>query len=220
MTSFLSLESSAWCDTLLRFNLNVATYIDVSWLPDWIDQASPLVLEALSLQILREHKLEALFDWCMQREPGRLFMIDREDRNILAIAVGVAACRDSVRRVVAQSHLELLRDALGDSFEGLWLPEVEAIPRSFSKWSPSWHSFNKSRVRQHFLDEGMRQMLRLVDSGVSSCDALVGRARLCASRAANEHLLAELNSIEATKFWNVILNYMIPRWAPSWNFLF
>jgi hypothetical protein len=147
-------------------------------------------------------------------------MIDREDRSILAIVVGVAAYRDSVRRVVFQPHRALLLDALGDSFEGLWLPDVEAIPRSFSNWIPSWHSFDRGKVRQQFIDEGMRQLLRLIDSGDGSCRAFLGRARLCASRTANEHPLPQLNSIEATKFWNVILNSLIPRWVPSCSFFF
>jgi YOP proteins translocation protein K (YscK) len=213
-------ESEDWRNALLRFNLNISTYIDESWLPDWAAVASPSVLEYLSIELLQEHGLNESFNWSIPKGPERLFMMDRDARCALAVAVGVAAYRDSLRKVVLKSHRSLLSGALGEAFAGLWLPSAEAIPRSSAKWAVSWDLFDAIRVKRQFADEGSRQMLRLIGGGNDSQCPVFGRARLCVSRTAFEPLPSKLTDIDAARFFDTLVNYMIPRWAPSWSFLF
>lgn len=212
--------SAPWCEVLLRFNLNVAAYADATWLPYWAFDASPTVLECLSGELLREHGLDATFDWSMPAGPARLFMMDREERGALATAIGIAAHRDSLRQVVLRPRLTALRGALGDAFDTLWLPAAEAVPRSLLPWGASWDFFDADGVRQQFAAEGVRQMLRLVRSADPEQRAVLGRAKLCASRTAIDPPLPRLMNSETSRFWDALTQYLIPRWAPSWNWLF
>ncbi|RQP21322.1 SctK family type III secretion system sorting platform protein [Piscinibacter terrae] len=214
------LTSSAWVRTLLRFNLSPASYADPSWLPRWAADAAPAVIEALSVDLLRDRGLDTAFDWHMPKGPGRFFMLAPRELAALSVAVGIAAHRDSLRQVVLKPRLGALRSSLGDALDTLWLPVAEAVPRSVRPLSISWEPLDAPRLRQTLRGEGMRQLLRFVDAGDPAQKAVASRAVLCAPREVAANLLPRLPADEAAHAFGAIVTHLIPRWAPSWTWLF
>ncbi len=198
-------ESVAWTQALLAFNLSPAQYADDSWLPSWAAEGSDAVLLALSAELLRDHALDSSFDWVMPVGPGRLFMIGRDERESLALAVGIAAHRRSLRCVVRTTDLAALRAAFGEAGDVIWQPAAEAVPHSELPWSVSWASFEVDAARQHMVVEGYRQLLRLVAAAEPAQPAVVGRAQLCAPRTASGLAPVPLPSAAATRLWDSLV---------------
>lgn len=213
-------DSFAWTQALLNFNLSPAQYADASWLPNWAGEGSEAALHALSAELLSTHALDSSFDWVLPAGPARLFMIGRDERDSLALAVGVAAQRSSLRCVVRAADLGALRTTFGETGDIIWQPAAEAVPASELPWAVSWASFEPVAARRQMLVEGYRQLLRLVAAEKPAQPAVMGRAKLCAPREATERVLIPLPNIAAKRLFDSLVDDFIPRWAPSWNWLF
>jgi hypothetical protein len=213
-------NSAAWTQALLVFNLSPAQYADYSWLPSWVAEGSDAALLALSAELLRDRALDVSFDWIMSAGPARLFMIDRDERESLAMAVGIAAHRRSLRCVIRTADLAVLRAAFGEAGDVIWQPAAEAVPHSELPWPVSWASFEVEAARRHMVVEGYRQLLRLVAAAEPAKPAVLGRAQLCAPRTASMLAPDPLPSAAATRLWDSLVRNFLPRWAPSWIWLF
>jgi len=214
------LASSRWVQALLRFNLSPASYADPSWLPRWAADASPAVLDALSIELLRDRGLDTEFDWRMPEGPARLFMLAPRELAALSVAVGVAAHRDSLRQVVLKPRLGALRSTLGNALDTLWLAVAEAVPRSGRPLSICWEPLDAPGLRHELRCEGLRQLLRLVNAQDPSQKAAASRAVLCAPRGLESHPLPHLPADDAARAFGTIVTDLIPCWAPSWTWLF
>lgn len=210
-----------WVSNLVRFNLQPVLYADPSWLPSWlsveVEALSPRMRDALSGQILREHGLDNCYDWAVKEPGARLFMIEPLSRDQLALAIGVAAQRDTLRRVVLKSRLASLHSCLGDALDVLWLPISETVERSFTPISISWEPFCGDLLRKALMLEGYRQILRLADPAHR---ALWGRIVLSTPRTFNFNQISVMNTAASDKLVNGIVSDLIPRLASSWTWLF
>jgi hypothetical protein len=215
-----TLGSAPWVAALLRFNLQPASYVHPSWLPIWaskLEAITPGVREALSIELLCEHHLDALHDWDMHDRAGRLFMMDPSVRDQLALVIGIAFHRDSLRQVVLKPRLNALRAVLGDALDTLWLPVAEAVERSPTSISIAWDPLDSSSLRQTLMADGYCQMLRLCDP---TRRAVWGRAVLCAPRALAAQHVSPLSGAPAARLLEGIVMDIIPRGASSWTWLF
>lgn len=215
-----TLASAQWVAALLRFNLQPACYAHPSWLPAWarnVQALTPAVREALSMGLLQEHHLDALHDWDMLGHAGRLFMIEPSAREQLALGIGIACQRDSLRQVVLKPRLNALRAALGDALDVLWLPVAEAVERSPTPISIAWDPLDIGLLRRALMADGYRQMLRLCDPAHR---AVWGRAVLCVPRALTSPQLPVLSGAQAVRLLDGIVMDLIPRGASSWTWLF
>jgi hypothetical protein len=212
--------SAPWVAALLHFNLRPALYAHPSWLPNWahkLETLTPRVREALSVELLREHRLDIAHDWGMHDRAGRLFMIEPDLRDRLALAIGIAVHRDSLRQVVLKPRLNALRAVLGEALDTLWLPVAEAVERSPVSISITWESFNGVSLRKTLVTDGYRQMLRLVDPNQR---AVWGRAVLCVPRDLASQKRPALGAAPAARLLDGIMMDIIPRGASSWTWLF
>lgn len=217
----LPTESQAhWAQLLLRFNLQPAAYAHASWLPEWAGEAAPAVLQELSLALLTEHGLDAACDWWLNDRAARLFLVDPPARGRLALAVGIAAHRDSLRQVVRQAQLATLRSVLGEALDTLWLPVAEAIEHAARPLSLQWEPFNGELLACELTDEGYRQLLRLLDRRDPAQRPAALRAAFCAPRALSVDPLPPLPRQGATRSADAIVADLLPRWAPAWTWLF
>ena len=214
------LNSAPWFAALLRFNLQPASYAHPSWLPLWareLEAITPRVRNALSIELLCEHHLDTVHDWDMHDRAGRLFMIGPDVRDQLALVIGIAFHRDSLRQVVLKPRLNALRAVLGDALDTLWLPVAEAVERSPTAISIAWTPLDSSSIRQTLIADGYHQMLRLCDP---THRAVWGRAMLCMPRALASRKVPALGGAPAARLLDGIVTDIIPRGASSWTWLF
>ncbi|MBA3596408.1 MAG: SctK family type III secretion system sorting platform protein [Methylibium sp.] len=211
---------ASWAQLLLRFNLQPASYADESWLPEWAADAREPVLQELSLAMLREHGLETSCDWWLNDRAARLFLMDRPARARLALTAGIAAHRDSLRQVVRQQHLTALRGALGDALDTLWLPVAEAVEHAPVPLYLHWEPLNGVALRQRIQHDGYHQLLRLLNAQDPVQRPAALRAAFCAPKGLSLQTLPCLPRQRTERWVDAIVNDILPRWTPTWTWLF
>lgn len=214
-------SSARWAALLLRFNLQPALYADASWLPRWArrpETLQPCVRDALSRAMLHDRGLGGLHDWTLENRAGRFFLMDSRSRDAVALALGVAAQRDPLRRVVLKARLDALRGALGDALGTLWMPVAEAVEPAQRPVSIAWEAFDGKALGRALTMDGYSQLLRLVDR---ENHALWGRAVLCAPRGvASTEPLPAMGAAPAKRLIGGVISELIPRRTAQWAWLF
>lgn len=211
---------ASWAKLLLRFNLQPASYADASWLPDWARGAGEPVLRQLSLALLREHGLHSSFDWWLNDRAARLFLLDRPALKRLALAVGIAAHRDSLRQVVQHSRLASLRAPLGDALDTLWLPVAETVEYAPVPLQLQWDPFDGAALAHRLEGDGYHQLVRLLNVRDAAQRPAALRAAFCAPRALSLQPLACLPRPRSERCTDALVNDILPRWTPAWTWLF
>lgn len=214
-----TLSDPVWVALVLQFNLDPVAYADPSWLPPWAMGASEEVRRALSQDLLKQHELDQHHDWGMEDPVARIFCIDTPSLSLLATAVGVASHRHELRQVVSKTQLASLHSGLGNAMEALWLPTLEPIAFA-PPASLVWGRLDAATLRAAMACEGFRQLLRLADPSQAARQAVSGRMNLCAPRHLQQERLPALNERAANQLVGALINDMLPRWAPSWTWLF
>ncbi len=212
-----------WAKALIRFNLEPAEYADPSWLPDWAPEASPRVRQELSRGLLRDQGLEALCDWSLRDYAARMFMMDTAARRRVALAVGVAAHRDSLRQVVRKERLTMLSTCLGDALSTLWLSVAESVPRAPGELTLQWEPFDAGGLVRRLTRIGDVQLLRVVKEAGNTQRAAASRAAFCLPRQSEDQRLdkpSALSAAHSARMTEKIISDLIPRWAPEWTWLF
>jgi YOP proteins translocation protein K (YscK) len=213
-----------WPLLLLRFNCDIASYAHASWLPAGLPAYEELACgqyrEALSIGLLAELGLQDCFDWVMRSPTSRLFMVDDEARCQLALIVGICAYRNQLRQIVQRQQLEALRQALGDAQDALWLPLAEQVPHAVAGVNLLPLASQPVVLRQHLMQEGLQQMLRLLDPKDPKQRASAKRARLCLHKDEVARIRPCLPTIEAMAMSRAMIEHAVSRWTPQWNWLF
>ncbi len=213
-----------WYEALIRFNLDPAAYADPSWLPSWAGSARPPEARMLSAALLQAHGLAKNHDWVLDDRATRIFLIAPNALRDLALGVGIAAHRDSLRRVVKQHDLQALRASLGDALDTLWLPLAETIPRSrerIERATLEVAAIESGELSTLLRTEGARQLLRLIDGSAPARRGSAARAAFCAPRRlALESPQADGSPTASTRLLDAVIDSLVPQWAPAWTWLF
>lgn len=225
-----------WPALVLRFNLDLAAYADASWLSTHVAVAAGAsatagnsrLRAALSAALLAEHQLHQRFDWELANPAARLFLLPAEMLSQIARVIGLATHRNSLRQLVRQQQLTLLRQAVGDSWDALWLPFVEAVPLNhvgkhgalFEPLPLQWTAFDPALLCRRLKQDGLRQLLRLLDARQPTQAASAQRAALCVPRALAQAALPPLSDTAAQRLVCATTEQIIPRWASAWTWLF
>ena len=212
--------SLQWLQTVVRFNLRPALVVHPTRLPHWAREVSSLsasVVAALSRDILTRNALVDDYDWNISDPVVRLFMMEPNARDQIAMVLGVAAHRAELRRVVRKSHLDILRAALGQAMDGLWLPVSELVAGTRQPLRIDWSALNADSLQQRMVHDGYQQMLVLLDRSKS---ASWKRAALCPP----QDFVWQAGVLQQTPARQALLNRIVadvlPRWAPQWTWLF
>lgn len=218
-------KNEGWPQLVLRFNEQPARYADTSWLPAVLPRqdtnSSDAYINALSFGLLSELGLLETTDWRLQAPASRLFLLDAACLHRLALVVGIASHRDTLRQVIQREHLKVLHNLLGELQEVLWLPMAELVPRAQKTDKPLNTLFSRpAALQDHLAHGGMRQLLRLLDLRNPDQCASAARARLMVRKDQIPHLLPSLPPPEALALCKALTEQAISRWMPQWNWLF
>lgn len=205
---------------LIRFNLEPALYAHESWLPSWSRSATKYTLSRLSAELLQAQALASTFDWKMTVPASRFFMMDRAALGRVALMIGIASHRDRLRQIVVKSHLEVLRTALGDMLDVLWMPFAESQPRSPTRLAIRWDFFDATELKSDLANTGYRELIRLLNPAKPEQRAAALRAGFCVPRDLDISKADTVEEAQTLLSCNSIINEVIPHWAPAWTWLF
>jgi hypothetical protein len=215
-----------WPGAVLRFNLNEASYAHLSWLPTSL--AAPAsggryqyqYAAALSAGLRDEVGVAGLYDWSIDSAAARLFLMDAGSLATIALIVGIAAHRQTLRQVVQGQQIELLGNQLGTALDTLWFPLAQAVPAAETALLLPWNMPSNRENRElkpALVEEGQRQLLRLVDTKQR---ASAMRAALCMSRSVAKEPLPCLSAVQAQTMTDTIIEHAVTQWTPQWTWLF
>jgi YOP proteins translocation protein K (YscK) len=210
----------SWAKAVIRFNIEPAYYAHPSWLPNWTAKASHQSLVYLSRALLAEQELTNCFDWEMPFQAARLFLLEPRALANVALSVGVASHRDQIRQIIRKEQIMLLRSALGETLDTLWLPFAQVIPKSDESLQFHWECFSADALKKNLINTGYFQLLTLLDPSNQHERPCAVRASFCVPkeiRKIQSTVLTENQRIGLTK--SIIID-IIPKQASAWTWLF
>ena len=209
---------------VLRFDSQPALYADPSWLPQWaVGSPRPLQLRLereLSSWLLAQQRVDGPCDWAACCAAARLFMMDARERDALALVTGVAAHRASLRQVVLHDRIEALRVGLGGALDVLWSPVAECVGHAESRLVVPWDVVGVDALRSRLRQDGLHQLLRLLNPDDVRQRAAAARAALCAPRRATGADARGLPAAQAERLSDALIEFAVPEWASAWTWLF
>lgn len=102
-----------------RFNLDLAAYTHPSWvgpLAHVPDAALWRTSRSVSQWIASENGIDKLFDWRMKELDKRFFLMEPDEVNELALALGVGLQARNLSRQVRREAVRVQREAFGEEF--------------------------------------------------------------------------------------------------------
>lgn len=211
-------------DELLRFASRPARYAHPSWLPDWaagLPAPLPERLEReLSAWLLAEHGLDAHARAGLDGTAARLFMLDRAALRGVALALGVARHRTSLRRVVLRTQVDLLRAALGSACVALRSPWAEALPACGGPLGQAWQRWQPQAIRDVLQQDGEQALRALLDPADPAEAPAARRAALCLPRVPAGRPVAPLTAPQRAALAQTVAAHVVPLQAAPWTWLF
>lgn len=223
----LKRPASEWALRLVEFNLHIARFAHRSWYDEALPPQFAALLEQkagisariepqVSQWLLHRLGLQETFDWEMSEPQKRLWLLDAEGLDRLALLVSLAMHRQWLLQIIDGARWRRLREVVGAGNLSFVLDDVPeesfhhpAPVVSFDHEPDTWSSSLRAdgaRTLLHLLETSWRAVreravLRF-ERGTLQCEA----PPLAADR--NEHAL------------ELICGQLIPRRLPEWAWLF
>jgi hypothetical protein len=228
-TSTITTEDGKRALRLVEFNLHLARYAHRSWYENaladpkfafWLGEESGHRAEELEPQVsqwlLHELGLQSQMDWNLDRPQKRVWLLDRQALEQLALELALAMHREWLVKIIDSNRVRALSAKVG---AGLVRFVVEDLPEGCLHYQSLAVNLDGdlARLDEELKEQGIRTLVALLEPG---WHAVRARASLFFDRALGLDSVPPLQPPLVRRALDLICGHLLPRRFPEWAWCF
>ena len=214
---------------LVEFNLHLARYAHRSWYENALAGPKAALLLGkepgglarevephVSQWLLQELGLQAQMDWSLDRPQKRLWLLDKQALERLALELALAMHREWLVRIIDSNRVRAVSAKVGTSL-------VRFVVGDLPEGCLHYHSSvvnldgDLSRLDEELKEQGIRTLVALLEP---EWHAVRARASLFFDRALGLDSVPPLQSPLVRRALDLIGGHLLPRRFPEWAWCF